>query len=137
MKLKLNRIKSPFVMELTNESGDKCVMDANPSIGGTGAGFRPMELLAGSLAGCVSIDVLNILKKQRIELVNYSIEIEAKRKVGIPSPFENIHLNFEFNGDVLEEKIRKIIDLTLEKYCSVSASLDKAIQISYSIKINP
>ena len=63
MKLTLTRIEEPFVMELQNESGNTCMMDANPAIGGKNLGFRPMELLAGSLAGCASIDVINILKK--------------------------------------------------------------------------
>lgn len=135
MKLTLARIESPFVMELTNESGNSCVIDANPSIGGKGKGFRPMELLAGSLAGCASIDVLNILKKQRVELKSYSVKISAERTSGVPSPFERIHLYFEFGAQVDKDKLRRNIELTLEKYCSVSASLNEQIQISYEIII--
>lgn len=135
MKLKLTRVESPFVMELTNESHNICVIDANPSIGGKGKGFRPMELLAGSLAGCASIDVLNILKKQRIELKNYSVNISADRISGVPSPFEKIHLSFEFGANVDEEKLHRNIALTLEKYCSVSASLNEQIRINYEILI--
>jgi uncharacterized OsmC-like protein len=87
MKLKLERIEEPFVMELSNSSGNKCLLDANPSIGGKDKGFRPMEILAGSLAACASIDVLNILKKQRLEIRHYRVEINANRKDAIPSPF--------------------------------------------------
>ena len=133
MKLKLKRIEAPFVLELNNENGSTVIIDANPSIGGKGLGFRPMELLAGSLAGCASIDVISILKKQRIELASYTIDIVAKRSEGVPSPFENIQLNFEFDDSVDLEKAKKAIDLSLEKYCSVSASLKDEITITYSI----
>ncbi len=133
MKLKLKRIEAPFVLELNNENGNTVIIDANPSIGGKGLGFRPMELLAGSLAGCASIDVISILKKQRIELASYTIDIVAKRFEGVPSPFENIQLNFEFDDSVDLEKAKKAIDLSLEKYCSVSASLKDEITITYSI----
>jgi putative redox protein len=135
MKLKLDRIEAPFVMELTNESGNICVIDANPSIGGKEKGFRPMELLAGSLAACASIDVLNILKKQRVDLNHYRVSIDAKRAEGVPSPFEHIHLIFEFNAAVNLDQITRNIELTLEKYCSVSASLKDSIKVTYEIKI--
>ena len=136
MKLKLKRIEAPFVLELNNENGSTVIIDANPSIGGKGLGFRPMELLAGSLASCASIDVISILKKQRIELASYTIDIVAKRYEGVPSPFENIQLNFEFDNSVDLEKAKKAIDLSLEKYCSVSASLKDEIIITYSINSN-
>lgn len=135
MKLKLDRIEAPFVMELTNESGNICVIDANPSIGGKEKGFRPMELLAGSLAACASIDVLNILKKQRVNLNHYRVSIDAKRAEGVPSPFEHIHLTFEFNAEVNLDQMTRNIELTLEKYCSVSASLKDSIKVTYEIKI--
>jgi putative redox protein len=135
MKLNLKRVEEPFVMELTNSSGNTCSIDANPSIGGKDKGFRPMELLAGSLAACASIDVLNILKKQRIDLKHYKVEINAHRKDAIPSPFELIHLIFELDEVVDEEKMKRNIELTLEKYCSVSASLKSEIKISYEIRL--
>jgi putative redox protein len=135
MKLKLDRIEEPFVMELSNSSGNTCLIDANPSIGGKEKGFRPMELLAGSLAACASIDVLNILKKQRVELKHYRVEINANRKDAVPSPFEHIHLIFEFDNVVDPEKLKRNIELTIEKYCSVSASLKSEINISYEIRL--
>lgn len=135
MKLALTRIEEPFVLELQNESGNTCVIDANPAIGGKGLGFRPMELLAGSLAGCASIDVINILKKQRVEPSHFSIDIEANRKEGVPSSFESIKLIFHFDQSVNLEKVNKIIEMTLQKYCSVSASLKEEIEITYESKL--
>lgn len=135
MKLDLKRIEVPFVMELRNEHGNTCLMDANPAIGGNNKGFRPMELLAGSLAGCVSIDVLNIVKKQRIDLRHYNVRIEAKRVEGTPAPFEHIHMVFEFDQSIDTQKMQRNIELTLEKYCSVSACLKEEIKITYALEI--
>jgi putative redox protein len=135
MKLTLQRIEEPFVMELTNEQSNLCLMDAAPSLGGQDKGFRPMELLAGSLAGCISVDVLNVLRKQRIALKHYKIIIEAKRKDAVPSPFEHIHMIFEFDDSVEEKNAKRIIDLAKDKYCSVSASLSAEIEITYEVRI--
>ncbi len=134
MSLELIRVEDPFVFELRNEEGVVCGIDASPSIGGKGKGFRPMELLAGSLAGCASIDVLLILKKQRIIPTHFTIKIETKRVDAIPSYFEEIKLIFEVNRDVPVEKLEKAIDLTLKKYCSVSASLKEEVKIIFEVK---
>ena len=135
MKLDLNRIEAPFVMELINETGNKCILDANPSLGGKGLGFRPMELLAGSLAACISIDVINVLKKQRTDPNHYSVRIEGHRKAGIPSPFEIIHMIFEVDSSVNRVKLERNIQLTIDKYCSVTASLKSEIKITFEISI--
>ena len=134
MSLELIRVEEPFAFELRNEEGVVCGIDASPAIGGKGKGFRPMELLAGSLAGCASIDVLLILKKQRIIPTHFTIKIETKRVDAIPSYFEEIKLIFEVNRDVSVEKLEKAIDLTLKKYCSVSASLKEEVKIIFEVK---
>lgn len=133
MELKLKRVESPFVFKLKNTSGNECLMDANPTIGGKEAGFRPMELLAGGLAGCVSIDVINILKKKRIQLGCYEVAINAVRSEEVPSPFEAIELEFIFYNKIDEKLVRSVIELALNKYCSVAASLNKNISISYKL----
>lgn len=132
--MKLERIESPFVFEVTNDTGVKCLMDASQEIGGKNKGFRPMELLAASLAGCISIDVLHILKKQRKEPENFSINIETKRKPGELAPFELITLEFALEKDQEEENFSKIVALVLEKYCSVAASLNDEIRIELKFK---
>ena len=134
MGFELNRVEEPFVFELKNDEGVICGIDANPTIGGKGKGFRPMELLAGSLAGCASIDILLILKKQRIVPTHFSIKIETKRKDGVPAIFEEIKLIFEVNEEVSREKLEKAIALTLEKYCSVSASLKEDVKVVFEVK---
>lgn len=135
MNLELKRIESPFVFELKNDSGNTCLVDANPAIGGKEKGFRPMELLAGSLASCASIDVINILKKKRIELGCYEVKISAERAEEIPSPFVSIQLKFVFFNTIDQKVLDSIIQLALQKYCSVAASLNNEIEINYEIEI--
>ena len=140
MELELKRTSEPFGLELKNELGFICPIDGKSDIGGKNGGFRPMELLAGSLAACASIDVLLILKKQKIEVLDYSIHIEAERVDGVPSPFKEITLGFEIDlGDENSteniQKIERAIQLSVEKYCSVTASLDSKISIKTTLKL--
>ncbi|MES2590010.1 MAG: OsmC family protein [Bacteroidota bacterium] len=133
MKINLKRLNDKLAFESSNEEGNKVNSDANPAIGGEGLGFRPMELLLTGLASCASIDILLILKKKRIELTNFEVEIQGIRKDAVPSPFEKIHLLFKIGENDLKEQVEKAVKLSLEKYCSVVASLSKEIEITYEI----
>ena len=134
MQLTLNLIESPFVLQLSNEDGLITTIDASPEIGGKNKGLRPMQLLAGSLAGCMSIDVLSILRKQRIEVKQFSIAIIASRKSGVPSSFETIELQFSVDSGIPLDKLENAIRLSHDKYCSVSVSLHPSIQVITSVK---
>lgn len=133
MKLDLKRIEKPFQFQVTNESGNKITIDAAPKIGGTNAGFRPMELLASGLAGCVAIDVLLILEKKKINTDSFDIQIDASREDAVPSPFETIHLCFSVDASVDTNQLSKTIQLVIDKYCSVKASLRNEIAITFDI----
>jgi putative redox protein len=134
MKLELKLVESPFVLEVTNESGVSIKIDATEKIGGKNKGMRPMEVLAGSLAGCMSIDVLLILQKQRQEVTCYEVTIDANRKDAVPASFETIHLVFAFNQEVDLEKATAAVKLSHDKYCSVSASLNPEINILTEVR---
>ncbi len=133
MKLVLEHIEQPLVFRLENESGSACLLDAAPSSGGQNKGLRPMELVAGGLAGCIAIDVLLMLKKQREPSDHFRISIEAGRREGIPSPFEFIHLVIEADDAVDKQRLDKDVRLALDKYCSVAASLRDDIRITFQI----
>lgn len=137
MKLDLKLEESPFVLQVKNESGISITMDAAEHIGGKNKGMRPMELLASSLAGCMSIDTLLILRKQRQEVTFYEVKIEADRKDEVPASFEQIRLVFIFNPEVDLEKAEAAVKLSHEKYCSVSASLHSQIIIHTEVKHRP
>lgn len=134
MKIELKLIDEPFVLEAKNEEGVTLQMDAAPAIGGKGKGMRPMETLASSLAGCMAIDILLILRKQRQEVTHFEIEINGTRKDAIPASFETITLIFSVNQEVNLEKLDSAVRLAHEKYCSVSQSLNPAIQINTEVK---
>jgi putative redox protein len=135
MKIELNRIEEPYVFQLENETGAICTFDANASLGGKNKGLTPMQLLAGSLAGCMSIDIVLILQKQKINPKVYQIKIDAKRKEGTPAPVEAIHVRFSVDESVPLDKLERAILLSKEKYCSVSLSLNPSIIITHEIKI--
>lgn len=132
--MKLTLKESPFVLEVENKSGNTVILDAAEKIGGKNKGMRPMELLAGSLAGCMSIDVLLILQKQRQPVTFYEVTIDAQRKDAVPAAFEAFQLDFAFNREVDLEKAEAAVNLSHEKYCSVSASLHPSIQITTQVK---
>ena len=135
MKIELNRIEEPYVFQLKNETGAICTTDANEAIGGKNKGLTPMQLLAGSLAGCMSIDIILILQKQKINPFLYQVEIQSKRKEATPSPFESFHLVFKIDNSVPKEKLERAIILSKEKYCSVSVTLNPEIVITHEIQI--
>jgi putative redox protein len=135
MKLNFERKETPFVFEIKNENGATALVDATTNIGGKNKGLTPMQLLAGSLAGCMSIDVISILNKQKINPTYFAIEIQATKKEGQPSPFEHILLIFKVSKEVPREKLEKAILLSKEKYCSVYFSLNKEILVTHSIEI--
>ena len=133
MKLELNRIEKPYVFELENENGAICKIDSSKDIGGKNKGLTPMELLAGALAACISIDVLMILNKQHIEPKKYAVSVDATKKNSVPSPFEKIHLVFTINKEIDINKVQRAIQLSINKYCSVKESLNPEIIITSEI----
>jgi len=134
MKLGVKLIEEPFVLEAQSEEGVRVKMDAAPGIGGKGSGMRPMELLASSLAGCMAIDVLLILRKQRQEVTHFEIQIDAERRDAVPAKFEAITLIFSVNKEVNLDKLSSAVKLTHEKYCSVSQSLNPDIEVQTEVK---
>lgn len=137
MQVKLKRINKAFHFEAVNENKIKVNIDANPAIGGENKGARPMELLLMGVAGCASIDLGLILKKQKQVLVDYQVDVTAERNDNTAKNFKSIHLHFTLYGDLAQQKVEKAIELTLTKYCSVALSLDKEIKITSTHSIIP
>lgn len=111
--------------------GNKIQMD-----GSTENGHGPKALLLSALAGCSGIDVVDILTKMRLEFSDFTIEVEADQTDEHPKIFKEIHIIYKMKtARENEDKIKKAIDLSLEKYCGVSAMLKKNSPIDYSIII--
>jgi putative redox protein len=136
MKVELNRVDDAFHFEATGVSNVPIHIDGALDIGGHNAGARPMEMLLMGLAGCSAIDVILILKKQRQVIEDFRIIVEGQRPAdAVPSPFHAIHLNYILKGNLDEDKTRRAIDLSMDKYCSATAQLRPTTSISYSLTI--
>ncbi len=119
------------------ENGTLINIDGSKKIGGLNKGPTPMELLLLGAAGCSSIDVLLMLRKQRQNIEKFSVSVDYERiPNGEASQFKTITLNFHINGDVAPRKAKRAIDLSLEKYCSVSLILSHTATIDYTLNIN-
>ncbi|WP_316745031.1 OsmC family protein [Pedobacter antarcticus] len=137
MEINLIRKNNKFNFEAENSSGFKVELDANPAIGGDGKGFRPMEMLLVGLGGCSGIDMVNILSKQKEELSDIRIRINATRKENeIPAIFEVINIHFDLYGSFSVQKAQRALDLTFEKYCSVSHILGHSAKINFTYTIH-
>jgi putative redox protein len=137
MKVYITRTNDSFAMEAKNESGNIIKMDGAEEIGGHNSGFRPMQLLLAAVGGCSTIDILLILKKQKQEVSSIEIEVEGdKQTVEHYSLFREIVMHFKIRGKVDYEKAERAIKLSLEKYCSVSKTLEPTARISYKLTIN-
>ncbi len=137
MKINIKRTDNDFQMEAVNENGNTLIMDAAPEIGGHNSGFRPMQMLLASVGGCSAIDIILILKKQKQEIESFNIEVDGEReKNGDVSLFRDICLHFIIKGKVDREKADRAIKLSLEKYCSVSKTLEPTAKISYKLTLN-
>ncbi len=135
MEVVVRRIGEPFLAEAENEQGNTIRIDGSSSAGGTDKGFRPMELLLAGIAGCSSIDLVLILKKQRQELQGYEIKVTGDReKQGEVTPFTAIHLHYTLYGDIQEQKAQRALELSVEKYCSVSTMLEKSAKVTWSFE---
>jgi putative redox protein len=84
------------------------------------------------------MDVVSMLQKMRVRLDRYEIRLDADRAEDHPKVFTRIRMEYLFWGrDIDPKKVEKAIDLSMAKYCSVSAMLGKAVAIEHVYKINP
>jgi len=111
-------------------------MDSGPDFGGDSSATKPMELLLLGLGGCTGMDIVPLLKKMRQDVTAVELNITAERSEAHPKVYTRIDLEYVVTGKALEEeKVKRAIDLSQEKYCSVSAMLKKTCPVSYTIRI--
>jgi len=126
--------KGKMAFEGKSESGTDLLLDASSIAGGEGKGQTPMEAVLTALGGCTGIDVVSILNKMRVEIDTFNLEIEAERAENHPKVFTKINVHYSLTGKDLDEiKVRKAINLTQDKYCSVSNSLKADVTYTFAI----
>ncbi len=133
MSMKLERI-GEMAFHVKTPSGHDVNLDGNEKVGGKDSGARPMELVLVSLMGCTSMDVVSILRKMKVTDYEYYMEVESEKSDEHPKVFTKIHLIYNFAGKNLpKDKIEKAVELSQDKYCSVSAMLRATVDLSYDI----
>jgi putative redox protein len=106
--------------ESTNPSGHNLFIDAGPENDGNGEGYRPKALMLSALAGCSGLDVASLIKKMKLDVADFKIDIEANLTEEHPKYYNKVAMHFHFYGDQLsEKKLQKAVDLSVEKYCGV------------------
>ena len=119
-----------------SESGHSVVMDGPPDSGGRNLGVRPMEMVLLGMGGCTAFDVVLILQRQRQTITDCVIELSAERAEEAPKVFTKIHVHYIVTGRSLDEKkVSRAVDMTAEKYCSVSIMLAQCVDVSHDYEI--
>lgn len=117
-------------------SGHHVPVDVLPEAGGEDKGARPKQLLLAALTGCTGMDVVSILKKMRVEISDFNIIAEASLTGDVPTYYDAVHLIYEFTGKALpEDKLKRAVELSQDRYCGVSFMLRKAMTITYEIRV--
>ncbi|MBI3592728.1 MAG: OsmC family protein [Nitrospirae bacterium] len=125
-------------LQFVGESGTNhaIVMDADTEVGGNNTGMRPMELLLIGLGGCSGMDVASILQKKKQQVTDIDINVKGEKTDTYPKKFTEIGIEFIVSGkDLSEEAVKRAVELSMEKYCSVKATLEGTAKINFSYKI--
>lgn len=138
MRVELKRLDDAFHFEAKSTEGAIMHFDASPDIGGHNNGVRPMQSLIMAIGGCSAIDIILILKKQKQEVEDFRIIIDADREQGKePALWLKAHVIFNLKGKIDKDKALRAVDLSMKKYCSVSATLAKAgTEITWEVNLN-
>ena len=115
----------------SDHEGNKIKIDGNKK-----HGHGPKALLLSALAGCSGIDVVEILQKMRVVFSDFTMEVQTEQTTEHPKVYKDILIIFRMKtAPENEEKVRKAIELSIGKYCGVSAMLKKNSPISYKLEL--
>ena len=134
-----NKVEITWTEDMAFEAtvnNHKIIIDADEAVGGKDRGPRPKPLTLVSLGGCTGMDVISILTKMRIKPDYFNVEIEGELTEEHPKYYHTIRINYIFKGkDLPMEKLEKAVNLSQERYCGVTAMLDKVAKIEHKIII--
>ncbi len=127
--------KNDMLFEGITPSGHRVSMDTTVEHGGSDSAPTPMQMVLLALGGCTGMDVISILKKMKNLPDEFYMEIESERATEHPKIYKSTTIKYIFKGDVKEENVKKAIELSQSKYCSVSAILKGVGEVKYSYEI--
>jgi putative redox protein len=120
----------------TADSGFIVDLGGDPAVGGADDGFRPLELMLVSLAGCTGMDVISILRKKRQQVTDFKVAVEADRAGEHPKVFTAVRVHYTITGtDVDPKAVERAIELSETKYCPAQAMLVEAVPIKHTYEI--
>jgi putative redox protein len=120
----------------TADSGFQVPLGSDPQVGGADDGFRPLELMAISLAGCTAMDVASILAKKRQELTAFEVRVQTDEAAEHPKVFTHAVIRYIVSGhNVDEAAVLRAIELSAGKYCPAQAMLGKVVPLELKYEI--
>lgn len=118
----------------TNPSGETMRIDAGVDNGGDNKGFRPKALMLSALAGCSGLDIAHLIKKMRLDVKDFKIETEGLLTDTDPALYNKVIVDYHFYGDNLDEtKLKRAVDLSVEKYCGVMEMFTQFAEVETNI----
>ena len=118
------------------ETGFSLPLGADLSVGGANDGFRPLELMAISLAGCTAMDAISILRKKQQKVTAFEVRVDASQPQNHPHVFEHATILYQVTGQDLDEAaLLRAIELSAHKYCPAQAMLSKAFPMDLVYEI--
>ena len=128
MDAKVTWKKEGLLLTATADSGGK--IDLASKLDGEGKGFRPMELLAMGLAGCTSMDVISILQKKRMDVVDFEVKVHTEKAQDYPQIWTVAELEYIVTGRNIDPKaVERAMELSKQTYCPAQNMLGKAVDI--------
>jgi putative redox protein len=114
------------------------MMDGPSEFGGSDAGTRPKELVLMALGGCTGSDVASILAKKRVPVEEFEIHLSADVATEHPQVYTAIHTTYVIYGENINPAdVERAIELSVTKYCAVSAMLRASVNLTHSFEIKP
>ena len=133
----VTRMNDGFAFSAVDEAQHRIHMDIPVEQGGHGTGIRPMQALLSALGACSGVDIVMILNKQKETIEFFEMIIDGERETAKePALWSSIHIVFKFKGTMTLEKAEKACALSIDKYCSVAATLKAAgAVITWNVEI--
>lgn len=118
------------------DTGFSVPLGADPGVGGANDGFRPLELMAVSLAGCTAMDVISILRKKQQKISDFEVKVDASQPDSHPHVFLHATILYKVTGENVDEAaLLRAIELSATKYCPAQSMLSKAFPMDLVYEI--
>ena len=129
--------KNKMLLESDNPLGKNLLMESGPDSGGSNQGLSPKALMLSSLGGCTGLDLLSLLKKMRVEIEGFKVIVNGELTEEHPKYYDKVSIDYYFTGtDLNEEKIKKAVSLSEERYCGVIKMFRAFAEITIAIHFN-